>query len=58
MEKNNLEVDNLNIATVTSIYDQTHLLVYRIECYEDIPDPASVSVWDALGIKVVSKSSR
>jgi hypothetical protein len=55
--KSNFDVSNLNIATVTSIYDQTYSLVYRIECCEDIPDTVSVSVWDALGIRAVSKSS-
>lgn len=57
LEKNNFEVGDLNIAAVTSVYDWVYLLVYRIECYEDIPDPVSVSVWDTRGIKVVSRSS-
>ncbi|MCK4434298.1 hypothetical protein KAU92_02315 [Candidatus Bathyarchaeota archaeon] len=57
LEKDNFQVKGLNIISVTSHYDQDHILVYIIECDENIPTTVTVKVWDQGGIQVTAKCS-
>jgi hypothetical protein len=56
LKKDNFQVDGgLNVASVTSSYNSTYLLVYTIECDGNIPAPVTVTVRDQRGIMVVAK---
>ena len=55
LEKDNFQVKGLNITSVTSHYDQDHILVYIIECNENISTPVTMEVWDQRGIQVTAK---
>lgn len=57
LEKDNFQVKGLNITSVTSHYDQNHILVYIIECDENIPTTVTVKAWDQRGIQVTAKCS-
>ncbi len=55
LEKDNFQVDDLILTSVTSCYDPDYSLKYTIKC-ESIPSPsATVTVLDQRGIKVVAK---
>ncbi len=56
LKKDNFQVEGLNIASVTSSYDETYILVYTIKCDETVPAPVTVTVRDQRGIIVVAKS--
>jgi len=58
LEKDNFQVEELNITSVTSRYDQDHILVYIIKCAENIPTTVTVTVWDQRGIQVTAKYSQ
>jgi len=55
LKKGNFQVVGLNIASVTSSYNQTFTLVYTIKCDGNIPAPVTVRVWDQRGIMVIAK---
>ena len=56
LEKDNFQVDGLNITSVTSSYDPNYMFVYTIKC-ESIPSSsATVRVWDQRGIQVIAKN--
>jgi hypothetical protein len=55
LKKDNFQVEGLNIASVTSSYDETYILVYTIKCDETVPAPVTVTVRDQRGIIVVAK---
>ncbi|TET66085.1 hypothetical protein E3J49_00025 [Candidatus Bathyarchaeota archaeon] len=54
LEKDNFQV-GLDIISVTSRYDQDHMLVYIIKCQGNITAPVTVKVWDQRGIQVTAK---
>jgi hypothetical protein len=56
LKKDNFQVEGLHIASVTSSYDETYILVYTIKCDETVPAPVTVTVRDQRGIIVVAKS--
>ncbi|MBE0511914.1 hypothetical protein IBX38_02555 [Candidatus Bathyarchaeota archaeon] len=56
LKKDNFQVDDLNITSVTSSYDRTYLLVYIIKCDGSIPALVTVTVRDQRGIQVVAKT--
>lgn len=58
LEKDNFQVEGLNITRVTSRYDQDDILVYIIKCPENIPTTVTVTVWDQRGIQVTAKKSQ
>lgn len=56
LKKENFQVENVSITSVTSYYDQQHMLVYTIRCDDLELSNATLTVWDQRGIKVVSKT--
>ncbi len=57
LERDNFQVSNLNVTGVTIHYDQSEQFVYVIECDGAIPEPVTVTVWDAQGIRAVAESN-
>jgi len=55
LKEENFQVSNLTVTSVTSHYDQTDILVYTIECNENISTPVTMKVWDQRGIQVTAK---
>jgi len=45
---------SINIASVSSSYDETYALVYIIKCEQTLTTPLTVNVWDSRGIKVTA----
>ncbi len=56
LKKENFQVDELNVTTVTSHYHEDYILVYKINCETPPPLDATVRVWDQRGIKVIAKN--
>jgi len=53
--KDNFQVVGLTISKVTSSYDQTYLVVYKIKCSGTLTLPVTVKVWDTRGIQVTAR---
>jgi len=57
LRKDNFQVDELNVTTVTSHYHEDYILVYKIQCENLQSSSATVTVWDQRGIKVIAKNT-
>ncbi len=51
LNKNNFRINNATATAVSPFYDQTDILVYKIQYQGTLP--ATVEVWDQRGIRVV-----
>jgi len=57
LEKDNFQVDGLNVTSVGSSYDPNYILVYTINCETTPPVNPTVRVWDQRGIQVIAKKT-
>jgi len=56
LERDNFQVDGLNVTNVASSYDPDYVLVYTIKCDSNIPAAVTVRVRDHRGIQVIARS--
>jgi hypothetical protein len=55
LTKDNFQVDNADVVSVSSTYDPTYQIVYTIRCANPISTPVTVKLWDLRGIQVTAK---